>query len=311
MKAIGDLRDESDRHGVRVVVEVKRDAMAEVVLNQLYKFTPLQSSFGVNMLAINAGRPELMTLRQMLIAFINFREEVIRRRTVYELNQARNRAHTLVGLAIAVANLDEVIALIRKAPDPNTAREQLMARDWPAHDVEPLVQLIDEPDRKVVNGTYKLSENQAKAILDLRLHRLTGLERDKIHEELTEIGGQIVYFLEVLRSREKLYSIMRAELVEMKTEYATPRRTTIVDLEFETDIEDLIQREDMVVTVTNSGWIKRVPLSTYRAQRRGGKGRAGMATKEEDFVTALYVVNTHTPVLFLLNVRHGLQAEGL
>ncbi len=298
IEGIGDLRDESDRHGVRVVVEVKRDAVAEVVLNQLFKFTPLQSSFGVNMLAINGGRPELMTLRQMLVAFINFREEVIRRRTVYELGQARDRAHTLVGLAIAVANLDEVIALIRKAPDPNTAREQLMARDWPAHDVEPLVQLIDEPDRKVVNGTYKLSETQAKAILDLRLHRLTGLERDKIHNELTEIGGQIVYFLEVLRSREKLYSIMRAELVEMKTEYATPRRTTIVDLEFETDVEDLIQREDMVVTVTNAGWIKRVPLSTYRAQRRGGKGRAGMATKEEDFVTALYVVNTHTPVLF-------------
>ena len=239
-----------------------------------------------------------MTLREMLVAFINFREEVIRRRTVYELGQARNRAHTLVGLAIAVTNLDAVIALIRKAPDPNTAREQLMARDWSANDVEPLVQLIDEPDRKVVGGIYKLSEIQAKAILDLRLHRLTGLERDKIHEELKEIGAAIVNFLEILRSREKLYSIMRDELVAMKTEYATPRRTTIEDLEFETDIEDLIQREDMVVTVTNSGWIKRVPLSTYRAQRRGGKGRAGMATKEEDFVTSLYVVNTHTPVLF-------------
>jgi DNA gyrase subunit A len=298
IEGIGDLRDESDRHGVRVVVEVKRDTVAEVVLNQLYKFTPLQSSFGVNMLAINAGRPELMTLRNMLTAFISFREEVIRRRTVYELNQARNRAHTLVGLAIAVANLDEVIKLIRAAPDPNVAREQLMARDWPAADVEPLVQLIDEPDRKVVNGIYKLSEAQARAILDLRLHRLTGLERDKIHGELTELGTQIVYFLEILRSREKLYSIMRTELVEMKAEYATPRRTTIEEIEFETDIEDLIQREDMVVTVTNAGWIKRVPLSTYRAQRRGGKGRAGMATKEEDFVTALYVVNTHTPVLF-------------
>jgi DNA gyrase subunit A len=298
IEGISEMRDESDRHGVRVVVEVKRDAIGEVVLNQLYKFTPLQSSFGVNMLAINAGKPELMTLRAMLVAFIAFREEVIRRRTVYELGQARTRAHTLVGLAIAVANLDEVIALIRKAPDPNVAREQLMARDWPAADVEPLVQLIDEPDRKVVKGIYKLSEAQAKAILDLRLHRLTGLERDKIHAELKEIGGQIVNYLEILRSREKLYGIMRAELVEMKAEYATPRRTAIEDLEFETDIEDLIQREDMVVTVTNSGWIKRVPLSTYRAQRRGGKGRAGMATKEEDFVTSLYVVNTHTPVLF-------------
>ncbi len=298
IEGISELRDESDRHGVRVVIEIKRDAMAEVVLNQLYKFTPLQTSFGVNMLAINGGRPQLMTLKQILQAFITFREEVIRRRTVYLLDQARNRAHTLVGLAIAVANLDEVIRLIRAAPDPNTAREQLMARDWPAADVEPLVMLIDEPDRKVVNGAYRLSEAQAKAILDLRLHRLTGLERDKIHAELREIGGEITNYLEILRSRTRLYQIMRDELVEMKLEYATPRRTSIEELEFETDIEDLIQREDMVVTVTNAGYIKRVPLSTYRAQRRGGKGRAGMATKDEDFVTALYVVNTHTPVLF-------------
>jgi len=298
IEGISDLRDESDRRGVRVVVEIKRDAVAEIVLNQLYKFTPLQSSFGVNMLAIHNGRPELMNLRQVLQAFIAFREEVIRRRTVYLLGNARNRAHVLVGLAIAVANLDEVIKLIRAAKDPGAAKEQLMARDWPAADVEPLVMLIDEPDRKVVGGKYKLSEDQAKAILDLRLHRLTGLERDKLHSELTEIGGQISNYLEILRSREKLYQIMRDELVEMKAEYGTPRRTTIEELEFETDIEDLIQREDMVVTVTNTGWIKRVPLSTYRAQRRGGKGRAGMATKEEDFVQALYVVNTHTPVLF-------------
>ncbi|MGE4063604.1 MAG: DNA gyrase subunit A [Rhodospirillaceae bacterium] len=298
IEGIGDLRDESDRRGVRVVVEVKRDAVADVVLNQLYKFTPLQTSFGVNMLAINNGRPELMNLRQILLAFISFREEVIRRRTVFELNQARNRAHTLVGLAIAVANLDEVIRLIRAAPDPNVAREQLMARDWPAADVEPLVVLIDEPGRKVVDGKYKLSEEQAKAILDLRLHRLTGLERDRIHAELKELGSSISDYLDILRSRERLYKIMRDELQQMKAEYGTPRRTTIEELEFETDIEDLIQREDMVVTVTNTGWIKRVPLSTYRAQRRGGKGRAGMATKEEDFVQALYIVNTHTPVLF-------------
>ncbi|MGE3475877.1 MAG: DNA gyrase subunit A [Rhodospirillaceae bacterium] len=298
IEGIGDLRDESDRRGVRVVVEVKRDAVADVVLNQLYKFTPLQTSFGVNMLAINNGRPELMNLRQILLAFVAFREEVIRRRTVFELNQARNRAHTLVGLAIAVANLDEVIRLIRAAPDPNVAREQLMARDWDAADVEPLVVLIDEPGRKVVDGKYKLSEEQAKAILDLRLHRLTGLERDKIHAELKEIGAAIADYLDILRSRERLYKIMREELQQMKAEYGTPRRTTIEELEFETDIEDLIQREDMVVTVTNTGWIKRVPLSTYRAQRRGGKGRAGMATKEEDFVQALYIVNTHTPVLF-------------
>jgi len=298
IEGIGDLRDESDRRGVRVVVEIKRDAMAEVVLNQLYKFTPLQTSFGVNMLAINGGRPELMNLKQILQAFIAFREEVIRRRTVYELNQARNRAHILVGLAIAVANLDEVIKLIRAASDPATAREQLMAREWPASDVEPLVELIDEPDRRVVDGKYRLSEDQAKAILDLRLHRLTGLERDKLHSELKEIGTEIATYLEILRSRVRLYQIMREELVAMKLEYGTPRKTTIEELEFETDIEDLIQREDMVVTVTNAGWIKRVPLSTYRAQKRGGKGRAGMATKEEDFVRALYIVNTHTPVLF-------------
>ncbi len=298
VEGISDLRDESDRRGVRVVVEIKRGDIAEVVLNQLYKFTPLQSSFGVNMLAINGGRPELMNLKQILQAFITFREVVIRRRTVYLLNQARDRAHVLVGLAIAVANLDEVIKLIRAASDPATAREQLMARDWPANDVAPLVALIDEPDRKVIDGKYKLSENQAKAILDLRLHRLTGLERDKIHAELTEIGTEIAAYLEILRSRARLFEIMREELVEMKAEYGTPRRTTIEELEFETDIEDLIQREDMVVTVTNAGWIKRVPLSTYRAQRRGGKGRAGMATKDEDFVRALYIVNTHTPVLF-------------
>ncbi len=298
IEGISDLRDESDRSGVRVVVEIKRDAQADVVLNQLYRFTPLQTSFGVNMLAINGGRPELLTLRQILSAFIGSREEVIRRRTVYELDQARNRAHTLVGLAIAVANLDEVITLVRAALDPQKAREDLMARDWPASDVEPLIEIIDEPDRKVVEGTYKLSETQAKAILELRLHRLTGLERDKIHDELKDLGEKIVDYLDILRSRDRLYGIMRTELLEMKEEYATPRRTEISSEEVETDIEDLIQREDMVCTVTNAGYIKRVPLSTYRAQRRGGKGRAGMATKDEDFVTSLYVVNTHTPLLF-------------
>ena len=298
IEGISDLRDESDRDGIRVVIEVKRDAQADVILNQLYRFTPLQTSFGVNMLAINAGRPELLNLRQILSAFIAFREEVIRRRTVYQLGQARDRAHTLVGLAIAVANLDEIIALIRAAPDPQTAREGLMSRAWPASDVEPLIEIIDEPDRKVIDGAYTLSEAQAKAILELRLHRLTGLERNKIHKELKELGEQIVDYLDILRSRERLFGIMRDELVEMKEEYATPRRTEISINEFETDIEDLIQREDMVCTVTNTGYIKRVPLSTYRAQRRGGKGRAGMATKEEDFVTSLYVVNTHTPLLF-------------
>ncbi|GEO82666.1 DNA gyrase subunit A [Pararhodospirillum oryzae] len=298
LEGISDIRDESDRRGVRVVIEVKRDAVAEVVLNQLYRFTPLQSSFGVNMLALNGGRPQLMTLRAMLEAFIAFREEVIRRRTIFELGKARERAHTLVGLAIAVANLDEIIALIRAASDPQTARDQLMARDWPAEDVEPLVRLIDEPGRTVVDGCYRLSEEQARAILDLRLHRLTGLERDKVHGELGEIGLKIEEFLGILRSHARLYEILRAELVEMKEAYASPRRTEIEENEFEHDIEDLIQREDMVVTVTSTGYIKRVPLATYRAQRRGGRGRTGMSTRDEDFVTSIFVASTHTPLLF-------------
>ncbi|MBF0306230.1 MAG: DNA gyrase subunit A [Alphaproteobacteria bacterium] len=298
VEGISDLRDESDRDGVRVVVELKRDAVAEVVLNQLYRFTPLQSSFGVNMLALNGGRPVLMVLKDILVAFVAYREEVITRRTIFELGKARDRAHVLVGLAIAVANIDEVIALIRAAPDPATAREGLMARAWPAYDVEPLIRLIDEPGRAVVDGRYSLSEAQAKAILDLRLHRLTGLEREKIAGELTEIGEQIKEFLHILSSRERLYEILRQELVEMKEAYATPRRTAIEESEFEADIEDLIQREDMVVTVTNTGYIKRVPLSAYRAQRRGGKGRSGMAMRDEDFVTTLFVASTHTPVLF-------------
>ncbi|MBF0372433.1 MAG: DNA gyrase subunit A [Alphaproteobacteria bacterium] len=298
VEGISDLRDESDRDGVRVVVELKRDAVAEVVLNQLYRFTPLQSSFGVNMLALNGGRPVLMVLKDILVAFVAYREEVITRRTIFELGKARDRAHVLVGLAIAVANIDEVIALIRAAPDPATAREGLMARAWPAYDVEPLIRLIDEPGRAVVDGRYSLSETQAKAILDLRLHRLTGLEREKIAGELTEIGEQIKEFLHILSSRERLYEILRQELVDMKEAYATPRRTAIEESEFEADIEDLIQREDMVVTVTNTGYIKRVPLSAYRAQRRGGKGRSGMSMRDEDFITTLFVASTHTPVLF-------------
>jgi len=298
IEGISDIRDESDRHGVRVVIEVRKDATTDVVLNQLYRFTPLQTSFGVNMLAINGGKPEMMTLREVLRAFVAFREEVIRRRTIYELRKARDRAHTLVGLGIAVANLDPVIKLIREAPDPQIAREQLMARDWPAADMGPLIELIADPEHQVVDGRYRLSEAQAKSILELRLHRLTGLEREKIHKELREIGAQIEEFLGILASREKLYEILRAELVEIRDLYATPRRTDLEEAEFEHDIEDLIQREDMVVTVTNTGYIKRVPLSTYRAQKRGGRGRSGMATKEEDFVSTLFVTNTHTPVLF-------------
>jgi DNA gyrase subunit A len=298
IEGVSDLRDESDRDGVRMVVEIKRDAIADVVLAQLFKFTPLQTSFGVNALALNGGKPEMMPLKEIIAAFIAFREEVITRRTIFELGKARDRAHVLVGLAIAVANIDEVIALIRAAPDPGTAREQLMARAWAAGDVEPLVKLIDEPGRGIVDGTYSLSEAQAKAILDLRLHRLTGLERDKIGDELRDIGVQIAEFLEILSSRPKLLEVLRNELIEIRTQFATPRRTTIEDAEFEADIEDLIAREDMVVTVTNTGYIKRVPVSAYRAQKRGGKGRSGMNIKEEDFLNQVFVANTHTPVLF-------------
>ncbi len=298
VEGISELRDESDRHGVRVVIELRRDAMPEVVLNQLYRFSPLQTSFGVNMLALNGGRPEMMNLKRILEAFIAFREEVITRRTVFELGKARDRAHILVGLAIAVANLDDVIALIRAAKDPQVAREQLMETPWPAKDVEPLIELIDEPGRKVVDGHYHLSEAQARAILELRLNRLTGLERDKIADELREVCAQITEYLAILVSREKLRGILRDELVRMREQFADPRRTELVENDVEVDIEDLIQREDMVVTVSHNGYIKRVPLSAYRAQRRGGKGRAGMAIRDEDFVSRVFVVNTHTPVLF-------------
>lgn len=298
LDGISEIRDESDRHGVRVVIELKRDFQADVVLNQLYKYTPLQTSFGMNVLAIHNGRPVMLNLKDIISAFIEFREEVIRRRTIYELNQARNRAHTLVGLAIAVENLDPVIELIRTSPTPQEAKDALLAKAWPAGDVEPLVILIDEPDRKVENGFYHLSEAQVKAILDLKLQRLTGLERDKIHEELRTLGEEIKECLSILGSREKLYAIMRDEFVAIKDEYATPRRTKIEDIEYDTDIESLIQREEMVVTVTEAGYIKRVPLNAYKAQKRGGKGKSGMATKEEDFVTRLFVANTHTPVLF-------------
>src|SRR4051812_43349056 len=299
VEGVAEVRDESDRDGVRLVIELRRDAMADVVLNQLYRFTPLQTSFGVNALALDGGRPRLMSLKELLEAFLRFRTEVLTRRIKYELNHARDRAHVLVGLAIAVANIDDVIEMIRRAPDPNVARERLMAKDWPASDVAPLIELIAEPGRQVAeDGTYRLSEAQARAILELRLQRLTGLERDKIAEELTEVAQEIEGYLELLGDRDKLFALMSKELVEIKEKYATPRRTEILDNEFEQDIEDLIQREDMVVTVTHGGYVKRVPVSAYRAQRRGGKGRASMATREDDFVTSLFVANTHTPMLF-------------
>jgi DNA gyrase subunit A len=299
VEGISDIRDESDREGMRVVIELKRDAMADVVLNQLYRYSQLQSSFGANMVALNGGKPEQMTLIDMIRAFIAFREEVVGRRTKFLLSKARDRAHVLVGLAIAVANIDEVIHLIRTAPDPATAREALMARDWPAKDMGPLIALIADPRHRLAeDGTYRLSEEQARAILDLRLQRLTALGRDEIAAELTKLGEAIADYLDILRSRARIQAIVREELVAVKDEFDTPRRTEIAEAESDFEDEDLIQREDMVVTVSHVGYIKRVPLSTYRAQRRGGKGRAGMSMKEEDFVTRLFVSSTHTPVLF-------------
>ncbi len=299
LEGISDIRDESDRSGMRVVIELKRDAVADVVLNQLYRYSALQSTFGANMVALNGGRPEQLGLKDMLSAFIAFREEVIGRRTRFLLKKARDRAHVLVGLAIAVANIDEVIALIRTAPDPATARGQLMERHWPARDVEPLIRLIDDPRHMVgEDGTYRLSEEQARAILDLRLQRLTALGRDEIADELNKIGEEIRDYLEILRSRARILDIIREELTSVRDEFATPRRTEIMDGGADLEDEDLIQREEMVVTVSHAGYIKRVPLDTYRAQRRGGKGRSGMSTKDEDFVTRIFVANTHTPVLF-------------
>ncbi|WP_328768272.1 DNA gyrase subunit A [Devosia sediminis] len=299
IEGVADLRDESSREGMRVVVEVKRDALPDVVLNQLYRFTALQSSFGCNFVALNGGKPELMNLKQILDAFIAFREEVVTRRARFLLNKARDRAHILVGLAVAVANIDEVIALIRTAPDPATAREQLMTRRWPAADVEPLIRLIDDPRHRInEDGTFNLSEEQARAILELRLARLTALGRDEIGDELNGLGTEIEDYLDILRSRERVRTIIREELVEIREQFGSPRRTEISDHVADFDDEDLIAREDMVVTVSHAGYIKRVPLSAYRAQNRGGKGRTGMSTREEDFVARLFVANTHTPVLF-------------
>jgi DNA gyrase subunit A len=299
IEGISDIRDESDRQGYRVVVELKRDANSDVILNQLYRYTPLQTSFGANMVALNGGRPEVMTLLDMLRAFVAFREEVISRRTKFLLRKARERAHVLVGLAIAVANIDEVIRLIRRAPDPQTAREQLMERRWPAADVEALILLIDDPRHRIHDdGTYNLSEEQARAILDLRLQRLTALGRDEIADELNKIGLEISDYLDILSSRARIQAIVKDELAAVRDEFGTPRRTELAEGGPDMDDEDLIQREDMVVTVTHEGYIKRVPLSIYRAQARGGKGRSGMATKDDDFVTRLFVANTHTPILF-------------
>lgn len=299
VEGIADIRDESNRHGIRVVVELRRDASPDVVLNQLYRHSQLQTSFGVNMLALNGGRPQQLSLRDVLTSFISFREEVVTRRTKFELGKARDRAHILVGLAIAVANIDEVVALIRKSPDPSSAREALMTRDWPAKDLAPLVLLVADPRHMMDDGnTLRLSEEQARAILDLRLQRLTALGRDEIGDELRALAERISDYLDILRNRDRVLTIIKGELETVKDEFATPRRTEMVEAEGEVEDEDLIAREDMVVTVTHSGYVKRTPLSTYRAQKRGGKGRAGMRPKDEDFVAQLFVGNTHTPLLF-------------
>ena len=299
VEGISDIWDETNREGMRIVIELKRDAISDVVLNQLWRHSDLQTSFGANMLAINGGRPEQLTLKDMISSFTAFREEVVSRRTKHLLAKSRDRAHVLVGLAVAVANIDDMIRLIRSAPSPSDAREQMMARAWPAKDIGPLVDLIADPRHRLeADGTIRLSDEQARAILDLRLQRLTALGRDEIGDELKKLGEEIKDYLAILASRARIIDIIKKELGDIKDQFGTPRLTEIVEMEGEVEDEDLIQREDMVVTVSHRGYIKRVPLSTYRAQRRGGKGRAGMSTREEDVVTQIFIASTHTPVLF-------------
>nr|WP_281501317.1 DNA gyrase subunit A [Aliiroseovarius sp. S1123] len=299
LEGISAVQDESDRIGVRVVVELKRDATPEVVLNQLFRHTQMQTSFGCNMLALNGGRPEQLTLRDFLSHFITFREEVVTRRTAYDLRKARERSHVLCGLAVAVSNVDEVVATIRSSADPADARAKLMERRWPAHDIAEYIQLIDDPTHKMnEDGTYNLSEAQARAILELRLQRLTAMGVKEVTDELQELAAKIRDYLDILRSRERIMSIISDELIEVKDAFAVPRRTQIVDWSGDMDDEDLIEREDMVVTITASGWAKRTPLADFRAQKRGGKGLSGMQTKDEDVITTLFVANTHTQLLF-------------
>ena len=299
IEGIAHVQDESDRIGVRVVIELKRDATADVVLNQLFRFTPMQTSFGCNMLALNGGRPEQLTLRDFLVHFITFREEVVARRTAFELRRARERSHILCGLAVAVSNVDEVVATIRSSADPAEARERLMTRRWPAGEIIPFIKLIDDPSHKVNDdGTYNLSDLQARAILDLRLQRLTAMGVSEITAELTELANKIRDYLDILSSRERIMAIISDELREVRAAFAVPRRTEIVDWAGDMEDEDLIEREDMVVTITSAGWIKRTPLADFRAQRRGGKGLSSMSTKEDDVVTTLFVANTHTQLLF-------------
>lgn len=298
IEGVSDIRDESNREGVRIVIDLKRDATPEVVLNQLWRNTPAQSSFPANMLAIRGGRPELLNLRDIIEAFVKFREEVITRRSKFELAKARDRAHILLGLVIAVSNLDEMVKIIRSSPSPAVARERLLLREWPIAEIAPYIRLVEAIDTEVSGDSYRLSEIQVRAILDLRLHRLTALGRDEIGEELAKLADTIAELLEILGNRAKLYEVLREELTIVRDAYATPRRTEIAAAADGIEDEDLIEREDMVVTVTMEGYIKRTPLDTFRAQKRGGKGRAGMATKDEDAVTHLFVTSTHTPVLF-------------
>ena len=299
IEGISDLRDESDRHGMRIVIELKRDAMADVVLNQLYKFTQLQTSFGANMVALDRGSPKSMTLKEMLNCFINFREEVVTRRLKFQLNKARDRAHILVGLAIAVSNIDEIIKLIRSSKSPAEAREDLMDREWPAKDVKSLIELIDDPRHGITKkGNCSFTEEQARAILELRLQRLTAMGIGEIQNELDELKTTIESLLLTLDSKDKIYNIIKEELIFVKDNFAIPRRTEILGELDDVQDEDLIKKEDMAVTVSRSGYIKRVPLSTYRAQNRGGKGRAGMQTKDDDFVRHIFMANTHQPILF-------------
>ncbi|MWV27965.1 DNA gyrase subunit A [Aurantiacibacter rhizosphaerae] len=303
IEGIADIRDESSRAGVRVVIELKRDATADVVLNQIWRHTPAQSSFPANMLAIRGGRPETLELREFISSFISFREQVITRRTKYELNKARDRAHILLGLVVAVSNLDEVVAMIRGSSNPQIARAKLLAKEWPIGDIAQYIRLVEaiEPSADESEGTYQLSERQVKAILDLRLHRLTALGRDEIGEELQELADKIEYFLSLLADRVKLYGVMREELQDVRDQFATPRVSEIAPAWDGIDDEDLIEREEMVVTVTHGGYIKRTPLEAFRAQRHGGKGRSGMATKDEDAVVEMFVTSTHNPVLFFTN----------
>jgi DNA gyrase subunit A len=298
IEGVSDIRDESNREGVRIVIDLKRDATPEVVLNQLWRHTPAQSSFPANMLAIRGGRPELLNLREIIEAFVKFREEVITRRTKFELNKARERAHILLGLVIAVTNLDEVVRIIRGSSSPAEAREKLIAREWPIAEIASYIRLVEAIETDISGDTYRLSEIQVRAILDLRLHRLTALGRDEIGGELSDLAVNIAEYLSILADRVKLYGVMRGEFEAIESEFATPRRSTIAPAADGIDDEDLIEREDMVVTVTVGGYIKRTPLESFRAQARGGKGRAGMATKDEDAVTELFVTSTHTPVLF-------------